>query len=355
MSIKILTNHRGRGFSRKWDDSSRLLEPPLKKILLKPFFRKAAVLGRFLFSLSHIALGIRMFLGRRHYDVIVIGGGSSDYVFSFLQTLIMPFKKPTPTIKLDCLWYRGQNRFRHDMKSLQLRFASLSIDVLAVWASREKERYAEAFRIPRDKFRFIPYHTTNERASIEPVRGNYIFSGGNFARDYNTLIEAVDGLPVQVFIACSRKEAYPQGKIPENVTIAGVSPEEFISLLAKSLFVVVPLRKGLLHYGGQQTYLNAMKYGKPVIVTDPEGASDYIIDGVSGMLVEPGDPGRLRKTIEQLLNNSTETCKMGQAAKEAAKSFTTEKHFDIIHDLATQICVGKGETSCARLSGPGRT
>jgi glycosyltransferase involved in cell wall biosynthesis len=59
--------------------------------------------------------------------------------------------------------------------------------------------------------------------------------------------------------------------------------------MAGARLVVLPLKGGLLHSGGQQTYLNAMALGKPVIVADDCGADEYIMHNVTGIVLVPGD------------------------------------------------------------------
>ena len=55
----------------------------------------------------------------------------------------------------------------------------------------------------------------------------------------------------------------------------------FRNLRTGSRLVVVPMEAGHFHVGGEQTYLNAMAMGKPVIVTDDRGAHQTISSMVS--------------------------------------------------------------------------
>ena len=97
---------------------------------------------------------------------------------------------------------------------------------------------------------------------------------------------------------------------------------------------VIGLEKGLLHSGGQQTFLNAMAMGKAVIVTDPEGAKDYIENGVDGILVPASDPDKLRYNIEKLINNPDLVEKIGNTAKNKVKSWDTEANLSAIVKIA---------------------
>jgi glycosyltransferase involved in cell wall biosynthesis len=101
---------------------------------------------------------------------------------------------------------------------------------------------------------------------------------------------------------------------------------------------IVPMAGGLLHSGGQQTFLNSMWMGKPTIVTDPEGACDYIEDGVDGVLVPAGDAPALRAAILELLDHPELASQIGERARLKARSgHSTDDHFRRILELASQL------------------
>jgi glycosyltransferase involved in cell wall biosynthesis len=112
-----------------------------------------------------------------------------------------------------------------------------------------------------------------------------------------------------------------------------------MQLMAQSGINVVGLEEGLLHSGGQQTFLNAMAMGKPVIVTDPEGAEDYICNGIDGLLVPPGDPEKLRSAILKLQKYPGLSIALGEKAREKTMTFDTETHLSAIASLAKKICL----------------
>ena len=100
-----------------------------------------------------------------------------------------------------------------------------------------------------------------------------------------------------------------------------------MSLLANSHAVVVPLRQSV-RSAGQQSYLNAMGLGKPVIVTDAPGVHDYIVDGVTGIIVPPTVEA-LRTAILHVMDcaNADFYAEMGQRAREDVFKRFTEEHF----------------------------
>ncbi len=321
MSVKILTNHPGQNESPTW-----------KKMATYISARSSG------FS-SSLACALRMHLIKHRHDCIVLGSSRSNTFYALIQTFL-PFGRK-PCIMIDCLWYRSHTRLKALLKRIMMRLADKSIDIYVVWASREIRDYSKEFGLNPDKFVFVPYHTTLDNYDLKATDEGFLFSGGNFARDYPTLINAVRGLDCQLLIASTRPELFEGISIPQNVTVKGFSHEEYLNKMASCSINIVPLQPGLLHSGGQQTFLNSMYLGKPTIVNDPEGASDYIDNGVDGVLVEPGDAEGLRKAIISLLSDKALAAKIGENAGRRVMDLSTEDHFRAIVTMAEDLIKNK--------------
>lgn len=316
--LKILTNI-GTQASPAWKDKTTILQA------------RPGTLNTFILSL-------KLYLRKKDFDLVIVSGGKAGVFFSLLQSLL-PFKK-TSTLMLDCLWYRAKNPFKRVLKRIQLRLMSRSVRLFLVWAKREIQAYSSEFGIPHEKLRFFPYHTTCEVYDCSVEKGDYLFSGGNWNRDYKTLVEAARGLKLKVVLATNNHLLLEGIDLPENVQVISATDYQFYDLLAKSKMVVVPMAKGFLHSGGQQTFLNAMFWGKPVIVTDPEGANDYIEDKKNGILVKPGEVGELRDAISYILENPEQVQKMVEEAQRKTREMTTVRFFQRIIELAQEIVYG---------------
>ena len=71
--------------------------------------------------------------------------------------------------------------------------------------------------------------------------------------------------------------------------------------------------------------LEAMAAGLPVIASNVGGIPELVVDGVSGVLVPPGDPGALAEAIERLLENPSLALRLGEAGRRrVAESFDLE-------------------------------
>jgi glycosyltransferase involved in cell wall biosynthesis len=68
--------------------------------------------------------------------------------------------------------------------------------------------------------------------------------------------------------------------------------------------------------------LEAMAAGRPVIASAVGGLPDLVLDGTTGILLPPGDPEKLRKSIAQLLADPGRRTAMGEAGRRRAKAYS---------------------------------
>ncbi|MNT45888.1 Alpha-D-kanosaminyltransferase [compost metagenome] len=62
-------------------------------------------------------------------------------------------------------------------------------------------------------------------------------------------------------------------------------------------------------------YVEASAAGLPVIGVDVGGVSEMVSDGEAGILVPPGDIGKLRQALASLIDDGELRARMGQAGK----------------------------------------
>jgi glycosyltransferase involved in cell wall biosynthesis len=204
-----------------------------------------------------------------------------------------------------------------------------------VWASHEIDDYAEAFGLPPEKLVYVPFHITLTGYDYEISDQGYLFAGGNYDRDYSTLVEAVRGLDLPVWIATTRAEQLTGVAVPDNVRVEGTSQAGFRQAMASSRLTVVPMAPGLLHSGGQQTCLNSMFMGKPTIAVGRRWAIDFIRDGDNGLIVDYADVRGLRRAISWVLEHPEAAARMGQRARETASWFTTQRTMQTVYEIVT--------------------
>ena len=276
---------------------------------------------------------LRLFARRSEGRAVVTDGGASGLLFAWLQTMIPWGRKPH--VMVDCNWYTSTNRIKTWLKGARLRLAARSVERFVVWANHEVEDYAAAFGLPLDKLEYVPFHTTLHDYAYEVRNDGYLFAGGNYDRDYPTLIDAVRDLDIPTWIATTRPEQIAGIPVPAHVRVEGTSVDGFRQAMAGARLIVVPMQSGLLHSGGQQTCLNAMYLGKPTIAVGRKWARDFITDGDDGLIVDYADPTGLRRAIRWVLDHPEAAERMARRAHVRAAWFTTERTMRTVHAIAT--------------------
>ncbi|MDD5368675.1 MAG: glycosyltransferase [Anaerolineaceae bacterium] len=93
--------------------------------------------------------------------------------------------------------------------------------------------------------------------------------------------------------------------------------------------------------GMPNVILEAMLANKPVISTNVGGVPEVVIDGVTGILVEPHDPTRLANAICKLLSDPILGKQMGDCGRQRVeKDFTIEKMVHETHKVY-EYCLSK--------------
>jgi glycosyltransferase involved in cell wall biosynthesis len=158
-----------------------------------------------------------------------------------------------------------------------------------------------------------------------PVDPQLIVSLGQARRDYDTLIQAVNGLPLQLHIQAS-SQWYVRyktqiGDLPHNVSFGSYLPfSRLRDLYAQSNLVVVALTPGAHHSAGSVTIKEAMAMGKAVIVASPGGAEDYIDHGETGIIIPAGNGLALRDAIRDLMATPALIKRMGENARHVVET-----------------------------------
>lgn len=158
-----------------------------------------------------------------------------------------------------------------------------------------------------------------------PVDPNLVISLGQARRDYDMLIQAVNGLPMQLHIQASSqwyiRYKTQVGDLPYNVSFGSYLPfTRLRDLYARANFVVVALTPGAHHSAGSVTIKEAMAMGKAVIVASPGGAEDYIDHGETGIILPAGNGLALRDAIRDLLADPAATRRMGERARQVVET-----------------------------------
>ncbi len=66
--------------------------------------------------------------------------------------------------------------------------------------------------------------------------------------------------------------------------------------------------------------LEAMARGKPVVTTPAGGTAELVVDGVTGLLVPPGDAAALAEALSGLLADPDRARQLGEAGRERVRT-----------------------------------
>lgn len=205
------------------------------------------------------------------------------------------------------------------LKMVLLRLALPGIDYFLCTSREEEKIYSHMFHIPHNKIRFYPDSPPKHLLESHPVsRRDYIFSYGNSDRDFDTLVEASRHLKERVIILSQRYA--PQNSLPDTVQlITNKIPEgDLIELITSSRLVVLSLTDYAVS-AGQNSMVETMALGRPLVVTANMATMEYATHGETALFFKGKDPLELERHIRFLWENPEEAERMGQRAREAAR------------------------------------
>ncbi|MEA2208226.1 MAG: phosphatidyl-myo-inositol dimannoside synthase, partial [Solirubrobacteraceae bacterium] len=103
--------------------------------------------------------------------------------------------------------------------------------------------------------------------------------------------------------------------------LGAVSDDERNAWLARAHLLAMPSRLPAGEFAGEGfgiVYLEAGAYGKPVVAGNVGGAVDAVLDGETGLLVDPLDPLALAEAITTLLLEDGLAARLGEAGRARA-------------------------------------
>lgn len=162
--------------------------------------------------------------------------------------------------------------------------------------------YSKYFCVDVSKYFVIsdPYSPNYEQADY--FNGdNYVFSGGEGGRDWETLLKAAELLPDIKFVIVARKKYFNNNLlIPNNIVVYfDTSEEVFYQLLTNSTIVALPLNS--LAPAGLIVLIRAALLCKPVVATETPSIKTYVKHLRTGLLNEMNDYEGLAKNINLLM------------------------------------------------------
>jgi glycosyltransferase involved in cell wall biosynthesis len=205
---------------------------------------------------------------------------------------------------------------------LQLWGTDVELARRAPWAFRPLVRRARVVLCPsraladaaaklgaRDA-RVVPPGVSLPNEVGEPDEPPHVLFVGRLSEEKGVLelLEATDGLPRVIVGDGPLRERFPDA-------VGFVPPAELGPYYERAAVVACPSRRE----GYGVVAREAMAHGRPVVASAVGGLLDAVEDGVTGVLVPPGDAVALRAALERLVADTSLRARLGSAAREHAR------------------------------------
>ena len=154
--------------------------------------------------------------------------------------------------------------------------------------------------------------------------GSILTVGNDRHRDHDTLVRAMAALGDENAELTVISRLQPPSH-PRVNHIPHVPHTRLRDHYRKAEIVAVAVRPNL-HVSGITATLEAMASGRPVVVSDTPGMRDYVDDGVTGLLVPPGDATAMSAAVQSLLRNPQRATEMAEASRRQLEEKFTSRH-----------------------------
>jgi glycosyltransferase involved in cell wall biosynthesis len=222
--------------------------------------------------------------------------------------------------------------------SVMRRFVAPVTDRMAAWAVRRADRVRVVGSFTRRLVEdcgyrgeidvypaFTDYGMFLHGDAVMPPREPTVLFVGTFARvkGIDVLLDAWPDITRQVPSARLRLVGDGPLRAPFERRYATRTDIEFVgtvgapalsSLLDTCSLLVLPSRSE----GLGRVVLEAFARGRPVVASRVGGVTDVVTDSVTGLLVEPNDPGALARAVVSLLRDREFAARLGEGARQAA-------------------------------------
>jgi glycosyltransferase involved in cell wall biosynthesis len=221
--------------------------------------------------------------------VLLTGGERADLIYAAIASLC-PWVR-TPHVVVDAHWQRADG-IGHALQRLLLRLSRRVVHQIQPHSEEEVPIYAEIFGIESKRLYAIPWSTSLLGHAVDGPDSDdgFILAGGFSFRDYAVFLPAAAGcgFPVRIGIPASQVTPALRAQVAamERVSLhTDWSNAEYLHQMKRCKVFAMPIVQGLNRSTADQTILNAMFFGKPVVASDSIGPRIYIRHGENGFLV----------------------------------------------------------------------
>jgi glycosyltransferase involved in cell wall biosynthesis len=148
--------------------------------------------------------------------------------------------------------------------------------------------------------------------------GLVVSAGNDRHRDHDLLVRAVRRVPD------ARLEIATRLPVDPAVARPGLNEGQVRGLYARASVVAIATTPNV-HASGLTVTLEAMASGRPVVIPDTPGLTDYVVPEETGLVYPVGDEDELAKCVQRLVSDSAMATQLGWAGRrKVEREFSTE-------------------------------
>ena len=205
--------------------------------------------------------------------------------------------------------------------------------------------------VPEDRVYAVPNSVSIPEEAADAGQGDYAAFAGRMSEEKGvaTLVDAARHKPTIPLRLAGGGPLLDELRrsAPGNAEFMGLcEPSQLGAFYRGARFAVVP---SACHEPFGRVTAEAMSHGVPVIVTRVGASPELVDDGVTGVLVEPGDVEALAREMDRLWGDPDLCARMGRAARaKAIREYSDVTHIERVMAVYEHVMGAGREAGRAR-------
>lgn len=250
----------------------------------------------FIRYIKYFVFSFKIFLKRNEYHRIIAWQQFYGLLLAFYCEIFNV--KRYPDLYVMTFIYKPKKNKLYN-KLINYIIHSNYIKKIIVLSESEVEYYSNLFNVDKSKFYYIPIGVGDVSSKIKRQENidKYYLAVGRSNRDYKYLRDAWKPEYGKLYII---SDSYKEDEKENIECIKNCYGDEYLKLLANCYSLIIPLKDPEIS-SGSLSFLQAMMFSIPTIVTENKTVHNYINSSVNGYIIEKND-NDLEKVINLIQN-----------------------------------------------------